>query len=66
MTKHSYICPTSATDDEYDCVCVYIESERERLIAQITAIGEREYHGGDYEYFYGVDALLEELSKDDR
>ena len=35
MIKHSDVCPTSATDDYYDCVCVYIEAERERIIALI-------------------------------
>jgi hypothetical protein len=32
VNKHSSICPASETLIADDCVCVYIEAERERII----------------------------------
>jgi hypothetical protein len=43
----------------------YLHKARQELIDQIKAIRDREYTklAGDYEYYYGVDALLEELGE---
>lgn len=37
------------------------EYARKKLIDQIKTIRDREANYGDYDYYYGVDALLEEL-----
>lgn len=36
---------------------------RKKLIDQIKAIRDRECNYGDYDYYYGVDTLLEELGE---
>jgi hypothetical protein len=41
------------------------EYARKKLIDQIKAIRDRENQtNGDYDYYYGVDALLEELGEE--
>lgn len=60
----------SISDTQFD---LWLVSERHRvaelaekkLIDKIKAIRDHEYTrlGGDYDYYYGVDALLEELGE---
>lgn len=39
------------------------ELAQKKLIDKIKAIRDREANYGDYDYYYGVDALLEELGE---
>lgn len=61
----------AATEENYTNFDYWLATERvrmaelaqEKLIDKIKAIRDREANYGDYDYYYGVDALLEELGE---
>lgn len=46
-----------------DFIQAVSDMARNNLINQIKTIRDREANYGDYDYYYGVDALLEELGE---
>jgi hypothetical protein len=47
-----------------DFIQAVSDMARNNLIKQIKEIRDRESNYGDYDYYYGLDALLEELGKE--
>ncbi len=61
-------CSSLLTKDEEQSIEDFIDGirklERNHLINKIKEIRDRESNYGDYDYYYGVDALLEELGEE--